>query len=159
MMEYCSSVMERDQPLTIVSEENRHRGPRQPGQVILSHGRASDHELVGIRGAGEECTITASVSVAAALPTSTRRCSGGSARQPHSAVAPSPRDVHVAESDALSPSAASEESIQSELSTAGDTSSQFSKEIITFSLFGRIHPKCSKYMSTLSYHAWSYADS
>ena len=117
---------ETDLPLTIVSEENRLCGRQS------SRG-GSCVELVGLRHGQEECTITVAGSVAT-LPSLTHHCSHG---PEHHATS---RAAQVA-CDALSPS--SEQSLSEMSATAEHTS--FSKEVIAFSLFGRIHPKCSEF--------------
>ena len=121
-MECCSSVGESDLPLTIVSEENRRCG-RQGSSS------GSGCELVSLRQ--KECIITATGSVAA-LPSLAHHCSHVPG---HHATGSTQVD------DALSPS--SEQSLSEMSATAEHIS--FSKEVIAFSLFGRIHPKCSKF--------------
>lgn len=104
----CGCNSERDQPVPIVSEENRHC--HQTYECGLEH-----HQ--------EECCIPGAVdhSTVAVLPPLTHHCH------------PPPRGGRMPPSE---PS----------LSEVGGTESAlFSKEVIAFSLFGRIHPKRSKF--------------
>ena len=137
----CCSMGESDRPLTVTLEENRLCGSRHSPEHHLRTGSSRQcAELVAVGlprhgQAEEECTITASVSVAALPPLTPHRCT-------QHRVSESSR---ASQMDALSPSASSEQSLGSEMSATADEHTSFSKEVITFSLFGRIHPKCSKF--------------
>ena len=146
---------ESERPLTIISEENRLRGgcrPRRHSPLLEHHAsssRSPGHcaELVTAVSlprhhdqSNEECTITASVSVAA-LPSLTRHGGHCSPPRHHHGSGSASRVIVDA---ALSPSASSEQSLGSEMSATAEEHTSFSKEVISFSLFGRIHPKCSK---------------
>lgn len=132
---------ESERPLTIISEENRLRGVPRHGSSEPRGRSRTELVAVGLPRHGqaeEECTITASVSVAA-LPSLTphHRCS----REHHAASEPGSQTAM----DAMSPSASSEHSLGSDnMSATTEEHTSFSREVITFSLFGRIHPKCSK---------------
>ena len=146
---------ESERPLTIISEENRLRGgrPRRHSPLLDHHASSSSRspqcaELVTAVSlprhhdqSEEECTITASVSVAA-LPSLTPH--GGHCSPPARHHHGSGSASQVVVDAALSPSASSEQSLGSEMSATAEEQTSFSKEVISFSLFGRIHPKCSK---------------
>ena len=132
---------ESDRPLTIISEENRLCGSRHSPEHHLRAGNSRQcAELVAVGlpprhgQSEEECTITASVSVAALPALTPHHCSRYHASE----------SSRASQMDALSPSASSEQSLGSEMSATAEEHTSFSKEVITFSLFGRIHPKCSK---------------
>lgn len=129
---------ESDQPLKMLSEENRLRGARPEHLSVGSSRQRAELINVGLphqqsEEEEEECTITAAVNVAALPALTPHHCSP----QHHSAT-----EACQMEADVLSPSA-SEQSLGSEMS---DEHTSFSKEVITFSLFGRIHPKCSEFV-------------
>ena len=136
---------ESDRPLTILSEENRLCGARPEHLSVGSSRQHAELVAVGLprqqsEEEEEECTITAAVSVAALPSLTPHHCRD---REHHCSEASRASQME----DVLSPSA-SEQSLGSEMSATADEHTSFSKEIITFSLFGRIHPKCSKF-------AWS----
>lgn len=146
MMECCSVGESVDRHLAIISEENRLRGrPRHSPEHRGNISPRCAAELVAVslpRHHGqseeeEECTITASVSVAALPALTSHHCS----RRQHHAYG---SESAGSRASALSPSASSEHSLGSEVSATAEERTSFSKEVIAFSLFGRIHPKCSE---------------
>ena len=131
-MECCCA--ESNHSIAIVSEENRHchLSPHDCGSALADHRDEASPPCPGY----DETTSSMEHQPVAALPALT-----------HDSQLPPPRG------DGTRASAAPD---LTELSSE-EAALPFSKEVIAFSLFGRIHPKCSEfpnYSLAYSYARW-----
>ena len=125
----CCSAADSDRPLTILSEENSARHCH----VLLRSRRGEEEQD---NDADVECTDVDVAGSSSASVEQQRRVRAALPSLTHHSQLPPCGESEMQVGDEAGLSDAEVEAEQAAL--------PFSKEVISFALFGRIHPKCSK---------------